>query len=126
MPREEADDVAEHQTRLSADDVEPDRAEDEADANREDGLRNVVAAEADEGGEGEQHQGEDFGIAESASATLASAGAKPVNSTIEIVPPAKDAMAAAISALSALPLQRQRTSVERGRDRGRGAGYARA
>ena len=38
------------------------------------------------------------------SAMLASAGAKPVNSRIEIVPPKKEARAAAVRALSACPL----------------------
>ena len=44
--------------------VETDRAEHQSEADREDGLRNVVAAEADEGREGEKHQREDFRRAE--------------------------------------------------------------
>ena len=38
------------------------------------------------------------------SATVASSGAKPVNSTFDTVPPTKDAMAAATSARRALPI----------------------
>ena len=47
----EAGQVEEDQPRLAADDIEPDRRQREPDEDGEEGLRYVVAAETDEGGE---------------------------------------------------------------------------
>jgi hypothetical protein len=64
-----------HQPRRAGNLVEADGAEHEAEADREDGLGNVVAAQPDEGGEGQQHQREDLGRAEG-QGNSASSGAK--------------------------------------------------
>ena len=50
--------VKENQARLAGDDVEPDGGKHKADEDRVDRLRDVVAAEANEGREGEHHEGE--------------------------------------------------------------------
>jgi hypothetical protein len=61
---QEAGYVEQHEPRGAGNLVEADRAQHEAEADREDRLGDVVAAEAHEGGEGQQHQREDLGRAE--------------------------------------------------------------
>ena len=48
--------IAEDQARLAGNDIEPDRRQHQADQDREDGFRNIVAAEADKGRKREHHQ----------------------------------------------------------------------
>ena len=54
----ETGDVAEDQTGLAADDVKPNRTQNEADKNREQRLRDVIATQTHKGREGQHHEGE--------------------------------------------------------------------
>ena len=60
----EAGDPTENQSRFSTDDVETHCAQNQADANGENRFVEIVAAQSDEGGKGQQHEGELFRRAE--------------------------------------------------------------